>query len=60
MPLETETEGQFIGRQLKVGRFLQWYKILEELAGLRWPLWPVTAAGEMSAELRTILYPAGT
>lgn len=60
MALETEADGQFIGRQLKVGRFLQWYKILEELAGLRWPLWPVAAAGEMSAELRTILYPSGT
>jgi hypothetical protein len=44
MALETEADGQFIGRQLKVGRFLQWYKILEELAGCRWPIWPVVAA----------------
>jgi len=59
MALETEANGQFIGRELKVGRFLQGYKILEKLAGFRWPIWPVAAAREMSAELRAVLYPAG-
>ena len=30
MAFKTKADGQFIGRQLKVGRFLQRYKILEE------------------------------
>ena|SRR5208282_6335480 len=55
MAFETEADGQFIGRQLKVRRFLQRYKILEELAGFRRPIWPMTAAREMSTELRAIL-----
>ena len=59
MALETEADGQFVGCQLKVGRFLQGYKILEELAGFRWPIWPVAATREMSTELRAVLYPAG-
>jgi hypothetical protein len=50
MALETEAAGQFIGRQVKGGRFLQRDKIFEELAGLRWPIWPVAATGELGAE----------
>jgi hypothetical protein len=55
MALETEADGQFIGHQLKVGRFLQWDKIFEELTGFRWPIWPMAAPGEMGAESRAIL-----
>ena len=58
MALETETNSQFIGRQLKVGRFLQRYKIFEELAGLRRPIWPVATPGELGAEPGAILQPA--
>ena len=43
MALETESNGQFIGRELKVGRFLQRYEILEELNGFRGPIWPMVA-----------------
>ena len=55
MPLETEAAGQFIGHQLKVGRFLQRDKIFEELAGFRWPSGPVAATGESRAERRAVL-----
>jgi hypothetical protein len=44
MALETEADGQFIGRQLEVRRFLQRDKILEELARFRGPIWPMAAA----------------
>ena len=59
MALKTEAGGQFIGQQLEVGRFLQRDKILEELAGLRWPIWPVPTTRELGAELRAVLQPAG-
>ena len=55
MALETEAAGQFIGGQLKVGRFLQRDKVFEELAGFRRPSWPVAATGELGAERRTVL-----
>ena len=55
MALETETDGQFIGDELKVGRFLQRDKIFEELAGFRWPIWPVVTPRELGAEVRTVL-----
>jgi len=55
MALKTEAGGQFIGHQLKVGRFLQRDKILEKLAGLRWPIWPVPATRELGAEPRAVL-----
>jgi len=58
MALKTEAAGQFIGRQLKVGRFLQRDKIFEELAGFRWPIWPVAATGELGGEGSTVLKPA--
>ena len=56
--LETKANGQFIGRELKVGRFLQRDKILEEPADFRWPVGPVVATGELSAERRAVLEPA--
>jgi hypothetical protein len=52
MAFETEAGGQFIGHQLKVGRFLQRDEIFEELAGLRWPIWPVATPGELGAVLQ--------
>ena len=55
MPLETKADGQFVGHQLKVGRFLQRDKIFEELAGLSGPIRPVAATGELGAELRAVL-----
>ncbi len=58
MALETEAQGQFIGCQLKVGRLLQRDKSFEELAGFRGPIWPVTATGELGAELRAPSQPA--
>jgi len=58
MTLETEAPGQFICHQLKVGRFLQGDKIMEEPAGLRWPIRPVTATGELGAERSAVLQPA--
>ena len=58
MAFETEAEGQFIGCQLKVGRFLQRDESFEELAGFRGPIWPVTAPGKLGAELRAALQPA--
>jgi|ERR1017187_3087032 hypothetical protein len=51
MAFETETAGQFIGHQLKVGRFLQGDKIFKELAGLRGPIWPMAATGDLGAKL---------
>ncbi len=58
MAFETEAGDQFIGHQLKVGRFLQRDKIFEELGGLRWPIWPVATARELGAELGAVLQPA--
>ena len=55
MAFETEAAGQLIGDELKVGRFLQRDKILEELAGFRWPSAPVAATGEPRAERRSVL-----
>ena len=58
MALETEAAGQFIGGQLKVGRFLQRDKVFEELAGFRRPSWPVAATGELGGERSALLEPA--
>lgn len=60
MALEAEAQGQFIGRQLKVGRFLQRDKRFEELGNLRRPIRPVVAPGELGAEPRAVLQPATT
>jgi hypothetical protein len=59
MAFETEAGGEFIGHQLKVGRFLQRDKIFQELAGLRRPSWPVAATGELGAERSAVLQPTG-
>ena len=59
MAFEFEAGGQFIGHQLKVGRFLQLDKIFEELAGFRRPSWPVAATGESGTELCGVLQPSG-
>jgi hypothetical protein len=42
--LEAKADIQFIGGQLKVGRFLERYKILEESAGFWRPIGPVVSA----------------
>ena len=57
MTLEVKAEGQFIGGQLKVGRLLQRNKILQKLAGLRWPVWPMVSAGEFGAESGALFQP---
>lgn len=59
MPPGTETTGQFIGHQLKIGRCLQWDKPFEELASFRWPNGQVAATGAPRAEHRSVLKPAG-
>lgn len=58
MALEPEAQGQLIRGQLKVGRFLQRDKSLEELAGFSGPVWPVAATGELGAEPRAVWQPA--
>ena len=55
MALETQADFQFIGDQLKVGRFLQRYKLFEELAGLGRPIGPMVTTGGLSAELSAVL-----
>ena len=56
---EAEADFQFIGGQLKVGRFLKRHKILEELGGFWRPIRAVITAGELGAELRTEPEPTG-
>jgi hypothetical protein len=58
MALETKAGGQFIGCQLKVGRLLQRYKILQKPGGLRRPIGPMVATRKVSAEISAALYPA--
>src|ERR1700722_32850 len=50
LSFEAEANNQFIGGQLKVGRFLERYKILEESAGFWRPIEPVVSAGDFGAE----------
>ena len=57
MALETEAQGQFISRQLKVGRLLQRYELFEELGSLRWPIWPVVPTGELGTQLGAVSQP---
>ena len=59
MTLEAKAESQFIGHQLKIGRFLQGDKGFEELDRFGGPIWPVAAAGELRAELGPVVEPAG-
>ena len=55
--LEAEAERQFIGGQLKVGRFLKRYKIFKKLDGRRRPIGPVVSAGDFGAESGTLFQP---
>lgn len=51
MALETETGFQFVGHQLEVGRLLEREELLEEGEGLRRPVGPMVAAGELGGEV---------
>ena len=59
MALEAEAGFQFIGQQLKVGRFLEWDELLEEGDDFRGPVGPMVAAGELGDELRAFPEEAG-
>ena len=59
MALEAKAASQFVGHQLKIGRFLQGDKGFEELDRFGGPIGPVAAAGELRAELGPVLDPAG-
>src|SRR5208283_4955360 len=56
--LEAKADRQFIGRQLKVGWFLERYKIFEESAGFWRPVGLVVSAGDLSAEAGAAPQPA--
>jgi hypothetical protein len=60
MALETEAGFQFVGHQLEVGWFLQRDELLEEGNGLRRPVRPMVAAGELGGEVGAIFEEAGT
>jgi hypothetical protein len=55
--LEAKADRQFVGRQLKVGRFLEWYKIFEKPAGFWRPVGLVVSAGDVSAEAGAVPQP---
>ena len=55
--LKTETGGQLIGDELKVGGLLQGDEILEKLADFWWPIRPVIPTGEVDTELGTVEQP---
>jgi hypothetical protein len=57
--VEIEAGGQLIRHELEVGRSLQGEELLEELDGLRRPVWPVVAARELGGESGAILEEAG-
>jgi hypothetical protein len=59
MAFEAKADGQFIGGQLEVGRFLQRNEIPEELTSLRGPIGTVVATRKPGAQVRAVLYPAG-
>ena len=59
MALEAQAGFQFVGQQLKVGRFLEWDELLEEGDDFRRPVRPMVAAGELGDELRAIPEEAG-
>jgi hypothetical protein len=60
MAFKPKASIQFIGDELEIGRVLQRNKVPEELANLRWPIWPMVSAGEFGAELGTVLKPKGS
>ena len=51
MALETEAGFQLVGHQLKVGRLLEGEELLEEGDGLRRPVRPMVAAGELGGQV---------
>ena len=57
--LETEAGFQFIGHELKVGRFLKRQELLEEVHGVGRPVRPMVAAREFGGEPGTLLEEAG-
>jgi len=57
---KTKTNLQFIGDELEIGGVLQRHKVLEKLADLWGPGWPVVPAGELGAELGAVLEPEGS
>ena len=57
--LETEAGFQFIGHELKVGRFLKRQELLEEVQGVGRPVRPMVAASEFGGEPGTLLEEAG-
>ena len=59
MALEAQAGFQFVGQQLKVGRFLEWDELLEEGDDFRRPVRPMVAAGELGDELRAVPEEAG-
>ena len=59
MAFETQAGFQFVGQQLKVGRFLEWDELLEEGDDFRGPVGPMVAAGELGEELRAFPEEAG-
>ena len=59
MAFEAQAGLQFVGQQLKVGRFLEWDELLEEGDGFRRPVRPMVAAGEFGDELRASPEEAG-
>ena len=59
MALETEAGLQFVGHELEVGWFLEGEKLLEEGDGLRRPVGPMVAAGELGGEVGAFAEEAG-
>jgi hypothetical protein len=57
---EAEADFQFIGGQLKIGRFLQWHKILEKSTGCWRPIGTVVSTGESGTESRAAAQPPGS
>ena len=59
MALKAEAGFQFVGDQLKVGRFLEWDEILEEGDDVLRPVRPMVAAGELGDQVRAFSEEAG-
>ena len=59
MAFEAEAGFQFVGDELKVGRFLKRQELFEEGDGLRGPLRPMGSARELGGESGSFLEEAG-
>ena len=59
MALETEAGFQFVGHELKVGRFLKRQELLEEPNGVGRPVRPMVATREFGGKSGTLLEEAG-